>query len=337
MTDARHACRKNSYNSDITALGQITHKVLSYQYVTKRQERCSQKHEICGTKRIYEDLESKKVVVRCHSHDRNAAISSFLERDKPNIIDCLDTWHAGKEVKKAVSKVAKGTKKNHGITWHRELNDKTAGVKTHTYWAMKNCEGSVQRFISSLDNIVNHYQNRHEGCHHTSRCRIEPNYTLSRTLIRSESAVGLLTKAIKSLYMYKHPEKYIHCLNTHYIESFHNTLLLYVDKRIHYDEKTYEVRTGIGILDWNEHVDRPVSSEKVFQRVRQSRNRASERVLKPKTYSFVLTLWDIYCNFLSGDINRMRICDNVNDNDSEDDNVLQESDESESEESDTDN
>ncbi|CAC5417909.1 unnamed protein product [Mytilus coruscus] len=145
-----------------------------------------------------------------------------------------------------------------------------------------------------------------------------------------------LEKAIKSLYMYKHPQKYIHCLNTHYIESFHNTLLLYVDKRIHYGEKTYEIRTGLGILDWNEHVDRPVSSEKVFRRVTLTRNRAPERVLKPKTYSFVLTLWDIYCNFLSGEIGRDIIYDRGQDGGLEDD-ILQESDESDKEESDTEN
>ena len=112
--------------------------------------------------------------------------------------------------------------------------------------------------------IINHYQNRHERRHQTSRSKTEHYHTLSRTMIRNEVA-QLLRKAIQSLYMYKHLEKYIHFLNTHYIESFHNTLLLYVDKRIHYGEKTYEIRTGIGILVWNEHVDRPASAEKVFR------------------------------------------------------------------------
>ncbi|CAG2219481.1 unnamed protein product [Mytilus edulis] len=281
-------------------------------------------------------LESKTVNVRCHSHDRNSSISSFIEKDKHNVIDCLDTWHAGKEVRKAITKVAKGAKKNHGVLWHRELADKVAGVKTHTYWAMKNCEGSTQRFIASLDNIVNHYQNNHQWYHPTSRCKTEPYYTLSRTMIRDDIAAGLLKKAIKSLCMYKKPEKYIHCLNTHYIESFRNTLLLYVDKRVHYGEKTYEIRTGLGVLDWNEHVDRPVSSEKVFRRAAQTRNRAPERVLKPKTYSFVRNLWDIYCNFLTGDIQPFNICDNIQENNVEDDSILQESEDSENEESDDD-
>ncbi|CAC5388263.1 unnamed protein product [Mytilus coruscus] len=166
---------------------------------------------------------------------------------------------------------------------------------------MKNCEGSTQRFIASLDNIVNHYQNNHQWCNPTSRCKTEPYYTLSRTMISDDIAAGLLKKAIKSLYMYKKPGKYIHCLNTHYIESFHNTLLLYVDKRVHYGEKTYEIRTGLGVLDWNEHVDRPVSSEKVFRHAAQIRNRAPERQ-----------------------------------NNVEDDSILQESDDSENEESDDD-
>ncbi|CAC5360368.1 unnamed protein product [Mytilus coruscus] len=166
-------------------------------------------HEIYGTKKLYEDFKSNTVNVRCHSHDRNSSISSFIEKDKPNVIDCLDTWHAWKEVRKAITNVAKGAKKK-------------------------------------------------------------------------------------------------------------------------------PIEMGLGVLDWNEHVDRPVSSEKVFCRAAQTRNCAPERVLKPKTCSFVITLWDIYCNFLSGDIQPINICDNIQENNVEDDSILQESEDSENEESDDD-
>lgn len=40
-----------------------------------------------------------------------------------------------------MSKISKGPKKNIGQTWHHQLADKTAGVKTHFFWAMKNSNG----------------------------------------------------------------------------------------------------------------------------------------------------------------------------------------------------
>ena len=53
LTDARHACRKNSFHTDVVALGEKTHQIVCYQHVTKQDDRVSQRHELIGTKRIY--------------------------------------------------------------------------------------------------------------------------------------------------------------------------------------------------------------------------------------------------------------------------------------------
>lgn len=57
MTDARHACRKNSYHTDHVALGQKTHKVVDIQHITKVDERCSQKHETVGCTMLLTSVE----------------------------------------------------------------------------------------------------------------------------------------------------------------------------------------------------------------------------------------------------------------------------------------
>ena len=39
--------------------------------------------------------------------------------------------------------------KQHGITWHEELKDKAASIKTHVYYAMKTCHGSLDSLRKS--------------------------------------------------------------------------------------------------------------------------------------------------------------------------------------------
>lgn len=72
LTDARHGCRKNSYHTDVIAIGQKSHKVIHHEHVTKEEERSSQKHELYGTKKMYEKLDEKGVSVYCHGHDRHS-------------------------------------------------------------------------------------------------------------------------------------------------------------------------------------------------------------------------------------------------------------------------
>ena len=73
-------------------------------------------------------------------------------------------------------------------------------------------------------------------------------------------AINLLRDTIHKLYMYKHPEKYTNCVNTHYVESFNNVALVYLDKRVHYHDLMYKIRIGLAVCDWNENVDRPATS-----------------------------------------------------------------------------
>lgn len=63
MTDARHACRKNSHHSDVVAIGQATRKVINIQHVTKADDKSTQRHEVLGTSRVYEEFKKKNIQV----------------------------------------------------------------------------------------------------------------------------------------------------------------------------------------------------------------------------------------------------------------------------------
>lgn len=98
--------------------------------------------------------------------------------------------------------------------------------------------------------------------------------------------------------MYKNPEKYIACMDTHYVESFNNVILVYTDKRVHLGNLMYTTRTHLAILDWNENVDRECSSLRQYRRAKNPRSIAPTRVLKPKTYNFVNRVWAAFYHLL---------------------------------------
>ena len=61
------------------------------------------------------------------------------------------------------------------------------------------------------------------------------------------------------------------CVNTSFVESLHNVILIYAMKRKHFHE-TYNARIGLAVLDWNENILREHLS--------------SKKNLKPKTFRF---------------------------------------------------
>jgi hypothetical protein len=293
MSDARHGCRTNSFHSDILALGYTNYKVVGYSHVNKRDEPSSQKHDLYGVKQLYGQFETRGVKIDEHVHDRNTSVTKYIHDNHPTIKNSYDTWHATKEVRRHLKKITSGPRKTSGTIWHPELADKAAGIKTHIYWSMKNCDGREDGLRQGIDSITPHYQNDHRSCHPTSRCK-QAGYLPSRLILADPLAINILDKCIKSLIIYKSPSNYIRCRNTHYVESCNNTFLIYLDKRIHYHDNMYTLRSGLAIIDWNEHVDREATSVYVNVNAVNPRRRAPKRNPKPKQYTFVSDLGNLF-------------------------------------------
>ena len=292
ITDARHGTRKNSAYSDVIALGGTTHKVVSAQVISKQDDPISQRHELIGVKKMYQEFDEKNVSINIHGHDRNSSVNKYLSKDHSHVKNANDTWHATKGIVKALKNITSGPKKMHGLTWHEELTDKAASVKTAAYYAMKNCKGSGETLRQMLDNIPEHYIGNHSQCLPESRCKQEERYICSKSELKDPKAISLLSAAIKKLQIYRTPEDYATCVDTHYVESFNNATLIYHDKRITFGEKEYKRRTYLSICDWNENVDRECTSVVLFEDVKNPRRRVGHKNLKPKTYSFVNKIWN---------------------------------------------
>jgi hypothetical protein len=110
MTDARHACRKNSYHTDHVALGRHTRKVVDYQHINKLEDNVTQRHEAIGCSRMYDAFEDNNIKVKEHAHDRNLSINRQI-KDKDGVHNLNDRWHVTKPITKGFKKLGKGSQK----------------------------------------------------------------------------------------------------------------------------------------------------------------------------------------------------------------------------------
>ena len=227
-----------------------------------------------------------------HIHDGNTSVTKYVENREEGVKNSYDTWHATKGITKQLKKVTGGPKRDHGKTWHVDLSDKAASIRTHMHWAMKHCDGSSEKLCDMLDNIVPHYKGNHEKCHPTSRCKADPVYEPTKVTLRDPVAERLLTSAIRSLPIYKNPGNYVFCQNTHYVESYNNATLIYHDKQIVFGTAEYARRSYMSIIEWNENVDRECSSMSYRQSASATRQVQGQKNLKPKTTVFFAKILD---------------------------------------------
>ena len=103
-----------------------------------------------------------------------------------------------REKQRSKKKIANGPKKLMGMTWQPDLSNKIASIKTHTYYAMKKCQGSPEKLRELLDNIVEQYKSKHEGSSAKSRCKTDPNYESSKQKIKDSDAERILRIEIKN-------------------------------------------------------------------------------------------------------------------------------------------
>ncbi|XP_019625773.1 PREDICTED: uncharacterized protein LOC109471038 isoform X1 [Branchiostoma belcheri] len=295
VSDARHCWRKNAQFSDVVFLGDRSHKALRVETVSKEDIRYAQSHEKEGVERFYRWADGKGLEIVVHAHDNNASVNKIVEdraaAGHPTV-NGNDTWHATKSIAKNMKTITSGAQRREGTTWFLDLADKAAAVKTHIYWAMKNCGGDAERLRGFIDNIINHYKGDHSSCHHTSRCRVEgDDYVPWRKPIANPKAEEKLREFLRKTVVYKKAENYVHAKDTHYVESFNNAMLVYHDKRITFGRTNYLLRVNLAILDWNEHVDRAHTSVWTIEDARNPRKQQGKKQLVAKSYGFLAEVW----------------------------------------------
>ena len=287
MTDARHGTRKNAKDTDVICLGEQTHKCLWGGHIKRSRDPVTQRHEMIGTKDMYNHFDNTQCPINIHVHDSNPSVTKYVDEERSPTVNQLDVWHETSKIPSKFKKISSGAKKNEGKTWHGQLFDKGSSVNVHVNWCIRNCGQNCDELKSKLENVVNHYQNRHDHCDPKSRCKVDPNYEPSKVVITSAFAASLLLKFIQSLNVYRRPERFVYSRNTGYVESFNRAIKLFHSKDVHFSDEDYQMRSNLAVLSWNENVDRPYTSV-----ITETASQRKKKVLRPKTYTFKDILWN---------------------------------------------
>ena len=298
ISDASHSVRRNASQTNVIVIGLKTHKVIHDELISKKDDLCTQRHERLGIERAFDHFAKWNggVNIRTLCHDRNMSVNKYIREQQPEVRNQNDTWHAGKSLQKKLNSVCSGRQSDQGKSWHWELSDKVASIRTHVHWCIRNCEGNAQNLRDRIDNIISHYQNQHQHCAPASRCRTDPNYEPSKIMITDQKAAKLLTDALHKSDVYKSAEDFVCAMDTFYVESFNNVLNIYRDKRISMLDSTYRMRTTLAILHWNKNVDRPYTSvsqpDPNNRDPKSSRQQQGKRNYKQQDFSYTNTIWN---------------------------------------------
>ena len=203
-----------------------------------------------------------------------------------------EKWHAAKPVVSGIKKISQGAKKWMGTKWHPQLADKGALMRNHIYWSIDNCDNDGKTLQANIESAILHFQNIHKECGIESKCK-EEDYIPTYTVVTDPVAIKLITNFIKGLTVYKFAADFVHNKDTFFIESLNNATLQYLDKRVHFrSDENYKMRYNLVILDWNEHVDRPITSTSARRLSVYHNGRVkAAKVYKRKTFKFVNDIW----------------------------------------------
>eukprot|EP00731_Ephydatia_muelleri_P025379 Em0017g462a len=78
----------------------------------------------------------------------------------------------------------------------------------------------------------------------------QPGYHPKRKILTMPAAIQAYENAVKKTLVYRCVGSFCHCRDTYWVESFNHQLLTYLPKRIHFQEKTFDMRMNLAVMDW---------------------------------------------------------------------------------------
>ena len=102
----------------------------------------------------------------------------------------------------------------------------------------------------------------------------DPNQPL-QTQLTHPLAIEIVQELRRSAEIHSLLVRHCYCVNTSFVESFHNVILIYAMKRKNF-HTTYDARTSLALLDWNENILREARRNRI----------TGAKSLPPKTFKF---------------------------------------------------
>lgn len=179
-------------------------------------------------------------------------------------------------LKKGAQVIAAGTKRNHGRTLHVVLSHKCQTLRNHAHYSVINSGGDSSKMRRTLLNCVNHFRGKHGNWDEEWQWK-EGNHVPSTHLVKCPGEIGIPRVLVMWAAIYKSGEGFAPSKDSIYVEYFNNTVLIHLDKRLQYQDTSYQLLQSLPLLDWNEHVGRDHSS---IYRIQECRHINQQNVKK---------------------------------------------------------
>jgi len=239
-----------SFMDDATKL------IVGFDLIQVTQAKNSVAMEPMGFRQGLDKLLDEGIPVKVVTTDRHPSIRKIVREEYPEVTHQFDPWHVAKGIKKKM--VVASNKR-----YCRELAPWTRSVSNHMWWSCSSCEGDPTELQRRWMSVLHHIQGVHRWeedgteyrCYHDDLSAFEqrerkwlkhdsPGYKALYEIITDTR----LLKDLTHMTLFKH---------TGELEVFHNSLLKYCPKRLHFPYSSMVARTMLAVMDHNENHEQP--------------------------------------------------------------------------------
>ncbi|CAM4286793.1 unnamed protein product [Leuciscus chuanchicus] len=241
-----------------------TKEIIHFELVQVTETTSSVAMEVLGFQRGLDYLLDRGVVVGVVTTDRSPSVRKLMKDNYTGIQHEFDPWHVSKSVKKKLVLIS--NKKN-----NKDLQPWIKSITNHLYWSCSTSKGDkedcVRRWKSLLHHICGIHRWEEDGaqytCHHTTLTEDEQR---RKRWLRPDSSAFVALKGVvldknllrdlRQMSLFKH---------TGSLEVYHQVMLKYAEKRLHFSYDSMRARTQLAVIDHNSNVGRPQAKTKEGQ------------------------------------------------------------------------
>ena len=290
-----HSAKYGTY----TLLDDDSDKVVAFSVVQVSEVTSSNAMEKEGFKRCIESLEDDRVQIDWIATDRHVSISSFMNKERPQINHQYDVWHLSKWVVKKLTSKAQQKGCEELMAW-------TQSTSNHLWWCAATCDGNVVLLREKWKSLLHHIVNKHEWTgntlfHQCGHRQIPSSEAKNICWLKPGSPAQLaLEEVVLNTKLLKDLTKLTDFCHTGEIEVYHSMMLKYCSKQDYFSYKGMVARTQLAALDNNANAERPQALVQSGEHAGQERYKAcflkahKRWVVKPiserKSYQHLSTL-----------------------------------------------
>ncbi|KAL2076360.1 hypothetical protein ACEWY4_028061 [Coilia grayii] len=246
-----YSCKYSMYSFQDDATKEIVH----FELVQVTEASSSVAMEAMGFKRGLNHLLSLGVDVGVMATDRSPSIRKIMRESYANIRHEYDPWHVSKSVKKKLV-IISNKKAN------RELQPWLKSICNHLYWSCSSSNGDAEECVRRWKSLLHHICGIHRWeengqeytCFHPPLT--EEMQKKKRWLQQDSSAFRALKDLVLDQTLLRDLRQMALFKHTGSLEVFHNVMLKYAPKTLHFTYDSMRARTQLAVMDHNMNVGR---------------------------------------------------------------------------------